>query len=146
MPLAARSKHSEPWEDLMQSAPDEVSPRTPFPGRKWGRGGERSTGLRRATRLRRRWCGWPGVTRGSAGIHSHSIPPLHPCKHSLPRLRKRRLALREDGAGGGEFGRAEFREDFHGTAGMGQGLGGLALAHEGFGEVVATGGDQLPAA
>ena len=58
---------------------------------------------------------------------------LNPRKDSLPGLCKRGLAFREGGAGFGEGGRAEFGENLNGAAGVGPGLGGLTLAHEGLG-------------
>lgn len=53
------------------------------------------------------------------------------------------LALREEVAGVGEAGGAEFFKDFHGAAGVGQGLRGAALAREGLGEAVVVGGDTF---
>lgn len=53
------------------------------------------------------------------------------------------LTLPQRRLGFGEVGRAEFGVDFHGTTGVGQGLGGFALTHEGLSEAAAVLGDQF---
>jgi len=51
------------------------------------------------------------------------------------------LALGEGGLGFGEVGMAEAGVDLHRPLGMGQGLGGPALAQKGMGEAAFVGGD-----
>ncbi len=53
------------------------------------------------------------------------------------------LALGEGGLGTGEVGRDEAGVDFHRAPGVGQGLGGFALAHEGVGKRAFDPRDQL---